>query len=140
MLTQVGNLQEPHESRIVCLQALRDYMFSGDEQGTLCVWHWANWQEAEWRRVSRRRRSHKSGKGGASGNAAMEPLMVCLHVLSAHEGQITSLYPSFSGGSMMLFSVGIDALIKVSRGRCVGCVERGQCVCVCVCVCVCRCV
>ena len=60
--------------------------------GTLCVWHWANWQEAEWRRVSRRRRSHKSGKGGASGNAAMEPLMVCLHVLSAHEGQITSLY------------------------------------------------
>ena len=58
-------LEIEHSTEITAFATLRQYMFIGDNAGTIRGFHWENWYDIEWRRVSRNRKKNRGTKGAS---------------------------------------------------------------------------
>eukprot|EP00944_MAST-04C_sp_MAST-4C-sp1_P004136 g4136.t1 len=56
-------LEIEHSTEITAFSSLRQFMFIGDNSGTIRGFHWENWHDIEWRRVSRNRKKSRGMKG-----------------------------------------------------------------------------
>ena len=49
-----------HAQKITKVKSKRDLIVSCDCGGILKVWHWTNWKDTDWRRVSRKRYAYRT--------------------------------------------------------------------------------
>ena len=59
-------LEIEHPTEITAFTTLRQYMFIGDNAGTIRGFYWENWHDIEWRRVSRNRKKNRGFKGASN--------------------------------------------------------------------------